>query len=112
MTIEVDGADTLARTLADAADKLGDLTSLHQELGDIIIAAAGPLTPVLTGHLRANHTAIASSSETTITNPVRYAPFVHARVAYLTGAATATEATQLAAADRHIQSILDTVKGA
>ena len=110
--VEVDGADQLARTLAAVADQLGDLSDLHHTLGDIIVAAAGPLTPVRTGALLAATTAIAGPTETTIINAQDYAAAVHARRPFLESAATGTEAQQLAAANAYLQGLLNTVKGA
>ena len=61
--IQIEGADALARTLDQVADQLDDLTDLHSELGDLIVAAAGPLTPVRTGVLRAGTTAVAARDD-------------------------------------------------
>ena len=111
MPATLEGADTLARTLAEAADQLGDLGQLHRDLGAIVVTAAGPLTPRDTGALAAATTAVATTTATTITNPLRYAAPVHALHPWLTQAATGTQPAQLAAAEKRIQTILDTVKG-
>lgn len=112
MSIDLEGADTLARTLRQAADQLGDLTGMHSTIGALVVRAAGPLTPRDTGALAAATTAIAAADTTTLTNPLRYAAPVHARYhPWLAQAAQATAAKQLAAADAHVQAILNQVKG-
>lgn len=110
--IRIEGADSLARTLDQVADQLDDLTDLHAQLGDLVVTAAGPLTPVRTGVLRAGTTAVAARDETTIVNAVRYAPYVNARVDFIGRAQASTEARQLDTAERHIQHLLNQVKGA
>lgn len=116
--VEVDGADQLARTLHQAAQDLGDLTALHDQLGDILVAAASPLTPRRTGALVAATTAIAAPAETALVNTAGHAIPVHwgnrGRPArpFLRDAALRTHREQLAAAETHVQKILDNVKGA
>lgn len=112
MTVEIEGADRLAATLADAAAQLDDLTGLHTELGELIVAAAGPLTPRRTRALAAATTAIASRDTTVVTNGLRYARPVHALYnPWLATAAKQTEARQLDLAEKNVQTILDTVQG-
>ena len=112
MAATLEGADTLARTLGQAADKLDDLAGMHRDLGALIVKAAGPLTPRRTGALAGATTAVATADTTIVGNPLRYAAPVHALVhPWLAQAAADTEPRQLAAAEKHIQTILDTVKG-
>lgn len=112
MAVELVGVDKLRRTMAQAVDELDDLAELHQALGDLVVAAAAPLTPIRTGRLLAGTTAVGTAHETLVTNAVPYAAPVHARRPFMADAAADVEDAQLAEADRYIQTILDTIQGA
>jgi phage gpG-like protein len=74
MRIEVRGADRLARTSAEAADELRDLTEANRRAAEGIREATSP--PRLSGRLAASLTVTASPTEGTVGSDLVYAPVI------------------------------------
>jgi len=73
-TIEVRGADRLARTARAAARDLRDLAAANRRVADGIMRAARP--PRRTGRLAASLTPSATATEATVSSPLVYAPVI------------------------------------
>ena len=104
--VTVRGADTLARTAADAADALRNLAAANARVARAVAAAASP--PVRTGRLRASVSASSDASSATVTWPVPYAGFVERRTHFAARALTSRTAT---ATDTYAAAVNDAVNG-
>lgn len=72
-TVEVRGADTLARTLRTAADEITHLDAAHQAAGAAVAAKARPRTRRQTGRLAASWTTRVTADGAEVGSPVHYA---------------------------------------
>jgi hypothetical protein len=108
--LTVKGADTLARTLGDAARALEDLTATNQRIASGIVTAARP--PVLTGALAASIRPSATATEAVVDVSVRYAGFVEARTGFLAAAVATREAASLDLYADAVDAALSNVRGA
>ena len=108
--IRLEGADTLARTLAAAARQLEDLTATNQQVAAGIAAAANP--PRLTGALAASIRPSATATTAAVDVSVRYAGFVEARTGFLAAAVATREAASLDLYAQAADAALANVRGA
>jgi phage gpG-like protein len=74
VTIELRGADRLARTLAGAADDLRNLTAANRAAADGIARAAHP--PRRSGRLASSITTSATATAATVGSSLVYAPVI------------------------------------
>lgn len=72
-TVEVRGADTLARTLRTAADEITHLDAAHQAAGAAVIAKARPRTRRKSGRLSASWTTKVTADGAEVGSSVPYA---------------------------------------
>jgi len=107
--LTVKGADTLARTLGDAARALEDLTATNQRIAAGIVTAANP--PRLTGALAASIRPSATATEASVDVSVRYAGFVEARTGFLAAAVATREAASLDLYADAVDAALANVRG-
>jgi len=108
--VRLEGADTLARTLAAAARDLEDLTATNRQVAAGIAAAANP--PRLTGRLAASIRPTATATTAAVDVSVRYAGFVEARTGFLAAAVATREAASLDLYAQAVDAALATVRGA
>jgi phage gpG-like protein len=73
VTVEVRGADTLARTLRTAADEIAHMTAAHQAAGAAVAAKARPRTRRKTGRLAASWTTRVTVDGAEVGSSVPYA---------------------------------------
>jgi phage gpG-like protein len=73
VTVEVRGADTLARTLRTAAQEISHLDAAHQAAGAAVAAKARPRTRRKTGRLAASWTVRVTADGAEVGSPVNYA---------------------------------------
>ncbi len=108
--LTVKGADTLARTLGEAARALEDLTATNQRIASGIVTAATP--PIRTGRLAASIRPSATATEAVVDVSVRYAGFVEARTGFLAAAVATREAASLDLYADAVDAALANVRGA
>jgi hypothetical protein len=120
--VEVLGAKELRKTLKQAGEDLGDLKTVHQAVGNIVVSVARGLAPVrsgaLAGSLRANRVAggvsvKAGSGSIPYAGPIHWGWPAHAIKAqpFISEAATTSEATWVALYEEEVAKILDRVEG-
>lgn len=115
-SVEVEGADTLARGLKKVADDLEQLDQEADAVGKLILAAAKARAPVRTGNLVAS----GSSSGSAVTFSAPYAPPIHWGWAtrgiepnpFAWSAAERTEPAWIAVYQDMLQADLNKVRGA
>lgn len=103
----IDGADTLARSLRNAADDLGDLTAPLRDIGGQVARTARAAAPVRTGYLRSTITAQAGPTGVTITAGAPYAAYVHARNPFLADALDRESGDAVDTLTNAVEGILD-----
>lgn len=112
--LEIDGADTLARTADRAADQLGDLdATAGAEAATDLARTAAHNAPRRTGQLAASHRA--ATNQVVVTAP--YAGFVHWGTRHMRGRPwltdTANRSTQWIDTYRdELDQIVDHIEGA
>lgn len=117
--VTVDGLATLVRTLDAAGEELGDFTEPHREATGLIGARASSLAPRRSGALAAGHRTDARAGVGSVYNTRDYAAPIHwgwprrgiRAQPWLSDAATRTESEWIDAYRKHVQGVLDTVKG-
>lgn len=122
--VQVEGARELRRTLRKAGDDLDDFKSVHREIGGIVVDSARPKTPRgFTGRLEASVRASGTKTAAVVRAGkarVPYAGPIHwgwpARnirpQPWLTDAASQTEPRWTNAYMKHVERVLDKIKGA
>ena len=118
--VEIEGVDTLVRTLGDAADDIESLEDGHKAVADLIAGEARARAPRRTGRLAGSLRGTVTAGKATASSDLVYAPPIHwgwrARNIkpnrFLTEAAEDTEPEWLALYEKDIQEALDGVKGA
>lgn len=121
-TVQVEGLRQLVRTLKAAEVDLDDLKDANNAAGRIVLDAARPRTPTRTGALAASGRANRAAGKANVvfgTARVPYGPPIHWGWAarhikaqpWVTTAAQATQGDWVAAYERDIQRVLDSVKG-
>lgn len=73
----IQGADTLARTLAQASRQLADLTDPGRAAADALAVPARQRAPRLSGALAASIQTTATKTEATVGSPLVYAPVIN-----------------------------------
>jgi hypothetical protein len=77
MTVQVQGADNLARTLADAADAFADLGDANTAAGRHLAIRAAAAAPRRTGRLAASVRPVPDRTGVTVGSSLIYAPPIH-----------------------------------
>lgn len=117
----VRGADTLDRTMHDAADELGDLHMALGKGGDVVVAAARQRAPHRTGALAASiRVQSVDATGVRMGSTAPYAGVIHwgwpARAIraqpFLSDAAQATERQWVEFVEQSVLDAVDGVKGA
>lgn len=108
---ELQGADQLVRTLADAAEQLQNLDTAQQTAGRLLTETASSASPRRTGQLAEAHAYDVVDTRVIVTAATPYAERVHARKPWLADTLTAKvdEVTTIYA--DAVTDALATVKG-
>jgi hypothetical protein len=117
---QVTGADTLTRTLHDAADELADLSAANARAGDTVLGAARGRAPKRSGALAGSLFPVATPGGVRIGARVVYAGPVHwgwparsiAANPFLSEAATGTESTWIGFYEQAVADAIGGVHGA
>jgi hypothetical protein len=118
--VEVEGADTFARTLHGAASELDNLTAASSATGQLIRERAASRAPKRTGALARSIVSATDGSTVTVSSGLIYAPVIHFGWAahgitpnpYLIPAAVDSEPIWLGYYVKDIDSKLSKVRGA
>jgi hypothetical protein len=123
VTVKIEGARELRRTLKRAGVDVVDLKDAHAAAGGIVAAAGRTSAPRRAGRLAGTVRASRAAASATVRAggaSVPYAGVIHwgwsghhiAAQPWLSEAATATEAAWLAAYEAGVGKVLDRIKGA
>lgn len=118
--VEVEGADTLARTLRGAADGLDELDGATAATGRLVKQRAAGKAPKLTGRLAGSLFVESSGDEVVVASDLVYAPVIHygwaahgiAAHPFLIPAAIDSEPVWLGIFEKDVQAKLNKVRGA
>lgn len=117
--IQVEGMNTLRRTLRRAAADLDDLTDAHTRAATITARAASSLAPRRTGALASSLRPSGAATEARVVSSLRYATPVHAGVPsrniparpFLTTAAADTQSRWLTVYEAALEQAIQKVRG-
>jgi hypothetical protein len=117
--VEVEGADTFARTLHGAADGLDDLDSATRQTGELVRSRAAGRAPKVSGDLARSLYAESTGVMVSVQSDLVYAPVIHygwpahniRANPFLVPAAVDSQAVWLGYYERDVQSKLNKVRG-
>lgn len=111
--VDLDGLDTFAQTVTDAAQALGDLDAVNITAGDTVFQAVE--APRVTGRLASTVRAVAGPDGFSVVAggpDAPYAPYVHARNPFLTRALDDREREVIGLYEAHVIDTVNTIQGA
>lgn len=117
--VHADGLTQLVSSLDRASVELQDFTEPHRQATSLLVSAAAPSTPRLTGTLAAGTRSDASPKVGTVYNasdhavPTHWgAPAKHIRAQpWLVETLTKVESRMVAQYEQHVETTLDTIQG-